>query len=109
MWCLITTVREYAYDAHPPASGKLAAAVPEAKAKGLSVVDMKQDWKKDPLINAVLTGDKGLPKLLAITHSGMTTDDFDKRVLNGLIPTRIPIIQTQQHPEIRVARALLRG
>jgi hypothetical protein len=37
--------REYAYDAHPPASGKLVAALPIAKAKGWTVVDMKQDWK----------------------------------------------------------------
>jgi len=37
--------REYAYDSHPPASGKLIAALPEAKAKGWTVVDMKQDWK----------------------------------------------------------------
>jgi len=37
--------REYAYDSHPPASGKLEAALPEAKAKGWTVVDMKQDWK----------------------------------------------------------------
>lgn len=37
--------REYAYDSHPPASGKLAEALPEAKAKGWTVVDMKQDWK----------------------------------------------------------------
>lgn len=37
--------REYAYDSHPPASGKLVAALPVAKAKGWTVVDMKQDWK----------------------------------------------------------------
>ncbi|WP_159869214.1 MULTISPECIES: HAD family phosphatase [unclassified Raoultella] len=37
--------REYAYDSHPPASGKLVDALPEAKAKGWTVVDMKQDWK----------------------------------------------------------------
>lgn len=36
--------REYAYDSHPPASGKLVAALPEAKARGWTVVDMKQDW-----------------------------------------------------------------
>ncbi|HAT1577340.1 TPA: haloacid dehalogenase-like hydrolase [Raoultella ornithinolytica] len=39
------SAREYAYDSHPPASGKLVAALPEAKAKGWTVVDMKQDWK----------------------------------------------------------------
>lgn len=51
------------------------------------------EWKKDPLINAVLTndlktvvsaGNNGLMKLLAMTHSGMTTEEFDKRVSNWL-------------------------
>jgi hypothetical protein len=44
--------REYAYDAHPPASGKLVAALPIVKAKGWTVVDMKQDWKTvfDPAV-----------------------------------------------------------
>ncbi|MBB1200298.1 haloacid dehalogenase-like hydrolase [Enterobacteriaceae bacterium 89] len=37
--------REYAYDSHPPASGKLIAGLTEAKEKGWTVVDMKQDWK----------------------------------------------------------------
>lgn len=37
--------REYAYDSHPPASGKLVDGLKEAKAKGWTVVDMKQDWK----------------------------------------------------------------
>lgn len=37
--------REYAYDSHPTASGKLVTALPIAKAKGWTVVDMKQDWK----------------------------------------------------------------
>ncbi|WP_234262395.1 HAD family hydrolase [Klebsiella aerogenes] len=36
--------REYAYDSHPTASGRLVAALPEAKEKGWTVVDMKQDW-----------------------------------------------------------------
>ncbi|HAV1831908.1 TPA: haloacid dehalogenase-like hydrolase [Enterobacter hormaechei subsp. steigerwaltii] len=37
--------REYAYDSHPPASGKLVKGLEEAKQKGWTVVDMKQDWK----------------------------------------------------------------
>lgn len=37
--------REYAYDSHPPASGKLVAGLTQAKAHGWTVVDMKQDWK----------------------------------------------------------------
>jgi len=37
--------REYAYDAHPPASGKLIEALKQAKDKGWTVVDMQNDWK----------------------------------------------------------------
>ncbi|MGR7122213.1 HAD family hydrolase [Klebsiella aerogenes] len=48
-------VREYAYDTHPPASGKLVAALQEANTRGWTVVDMKQDWKTvfDPQLCAV--------------------------------------------------------
>ena len=38
-------VREYAYD-RPTKIGQLDKAWVEAKAKGWTVVDMKQDWKK---------------------------------------------------------------
>lgn len=37
--------REYAYDAHPPASGKLVEGLTVAKEKGWTVVDMQKDWK----------------------------------------------------------------
>lgn len=37
--------REYAYDSHPPASGKLVEGLTMAKEKGWTVVDMKQDWR----------------------------------------------------------------
>lgn len=37
--------REYAYDSHPPASGKLVEGLSVAKEKGWTVVDMKKDWK----------------------------------------------------------------
>ncbi|MGB3254342.1 MAG: haloacid dehalogenase-like hydrolase, partial [Buttiauxella gaviniae] len=37
--------REYAYDSHPPASGKLVEGLTVAKEKGWTVVDMKQDWR----------------------------------------------------------------
>lgn len=37
--------REYAYDSHPPASGKLVEGLQVAKEKGWTVVDMKKDWK----------------------------------------------------------------
>ena len=37
--------REYAYDARPPSSGKLVAALKEAPKRGWSVVDMKNNCK----------------------------------------------------------------
>lgn len=37
--------REYAYDSHPSASGKLVKGLKEAQEKGWTVVDMKADWK----------------------------------------------------------------
>lgn len=37
--------REYAYDSHPPASGKLVEGLQVAKEKGWTVVDMQNDWK----------------------------------------------------------------
>ena len=37
--------REYAYDSHPLASGKLVEGLKEAKEKGWVVVDMQKDWK----------------------------------------------------------------
>jgi phosphoserine phosphatase len=36
--------REYAYDAHPPASGRLVTALEQAGPAGWTVVDMKNDW-----------------------------------------------------------------
>lgn len=51
------------------------------------------EWQKDPLIAAVLrddfravaaSGEKGLLSLVALTHSGMTTDDFAARVRDWL-------------------------
>lgn len=37
--------REYAYDKNPGYGGKLTEGLTEAKSKGWTVVDMKQDWK----------------------------------------------------------------
>jgi phosphoglycolate phosphatase-like HAD superfamily hydrolase len=37
--------REYAYDAKPPASGRLTTALAAAKDRGWVVVNMKDDWK----------------------------------------------------------------
>ncbi|MEE4406739.1 HAD family hydrolase [Enterobacter mori] len=39
------SAREYAYDSHPPASGKLVNGLIRAAQKGWTIVDMKQDWK----------------------------------------------------------------
>ncbi|MFG0255571.1 MAG: META domain-containing protein, partial [Rhodopirellula sp. JB053] len=38
--------REYAYDAKPPASGKLTTALEVAPQHGWTVVDMKRDWNQ---------------------------------------------------------------
>jgi phosphoglycolate phosphatase-like HAD superfamily hydrolase len=37
--------REYAYDAMPKSSGKLVEALQEARRRGWTVVDMKNDWR----------------------------------------------------------------
>jgi phosphoglycolate phosphatase-like HAD superfamily hydrolase len=38
--------REFAYDAHPPASGTLVTALEAAAGRGWTVVDMKNDWAR---------------------------------------------------------------
>ena len=38
--------REFAYDAHPPASGTLVTALAAAASRGWTVVDMKNDWAR---------------------------------------------------------------
>jgi len=38
--------REFAYDAHPPASGTLVTALAAATSRGWTVVDMKDDWTR---------------------------------------------------------------
>jgi hypothetical protein len=37
---------EFAYDAHPPASGTLVTALAAAASRGWAVVDMKNDWAR---------------------------------------------------------------
>lgn len=53
-------VREYAYDTHPPASGKLISGLRLAPQKGWVIVDMKKEWKTvfDPAQCAAVAGDK---------------------------------------------------
>jgi len=38
--------REYAYDARPPSTGRLAVALDEAPLRGWTVVDMRRDWAR---------------------------------------------------------------
>ncbi|WP_418157200.1 HAD family hydrolase (plasmid) [Pantoea agglomerans] len=53
-------VREYAYDTHPPASGKFISGLRLAPQKGWVIVDMKKEWKTvfDPAQCAAVAGDK---------------------------------------------------
>lgn len=52
--------REYAYDAHPPASGKLISGLKLAPQKGWVIVDMKKEWKTvfDPAQCAATQGNQ---------------------------------------------------
>ena len=38
--------REYAYDKNPKSSGKLTVALDEAKQRGWTIIDMKNDWNR---------------------------------------------------------------
>lgn len=68
-----------------PLTFQLQFAVDEVK----RLAPEHPEWQKDPLVAAVLNndlktvaagGEKGLLKLLALTHSGMTTEEFSQRV-----------------------------
>ncbi|WP_338556979.1 HAD family hydrolase [Erwinia sp. E_sp_B01_3] len=57
------------------------------------------EWKTDPLVTAALNNDlktlagsgtKGLMKLIALTHSNMTTEEFDKRVTDWVSSHKDP-------------------
>ncbi|MFT4270303.1 MAG: HAD family hydrolase [Pantoea sp.] len=57
------------------------------------------EWQKDALVNAILkndlatvakSGQSGLMHLLTLTHSNMTTDEFDQRVTQWLARERHP-------------------
>ena len=57
------------------------------------------EWKDDPAVKAALAGDaaalladnyKGLLRVLGLTHAGMTTDEYDRRVADWL--------KTAKHP-----------
>lgn len=59
----------------------------------------RPQWKDNPSVAALLRGDvsvlradnnAGLIELLALTHAGMTTDEFDRRVQNWLVTARHP-------------------
>jgi len=58
------------------------------------------EWKKNPLLQAVISddmakvlsfGEKGLLEIVALSHSGITTDEFSDAVLNW--------IKTAKHPK----------
>lgn len=57
------------------------------------------EWKDEPAVAALLSGDAaalladhhaGLIKLLAMTHAGLSTNEFDKRVENWLASSKHP-------------------
>lgn len=64
-----------------------------------SIVPTKPEWKDDPFVKAALAGDtpallahnyKGLFRILELTHAGMTTREFDRRVNDWLVTARHP-------------------
>jgi hypothetical protein len=59
----------------------------------------RPDWESDPAVQSVLSGDvagltgnhhKRLLQVLALTHAGMTTDEFDRRVAEWLATAKHP-------------------
>jgi len=78
-----------------PLTFQLQFAVDEVK----RLAPSHPQWQQDPMVQAVLSDDKaalekagkqGLLKLLTLTHSGMTTDEFAQRVAQW--------VDTHRHP-----------
>ena len=78
-----------------PAPIQLSYALDRLKAAAAS----HPEWDDDPAVQAALSGDfaalladghKGLVRLLALTHTGMTTDAFDASVAEWLRTARHP-------------------
>lgn len=79
-----------------PLPFQLAFAFDEVK----RLMASKPELKDDPMVQALLAGDiakllegkhhDGLLHIVALTHAGMTTDEFDKRVEDWLATARHP-------------------
>ena len=79
-----------------PLPFQLAFAFDEVK----RLMASKPELKDDPMVQALLAGDiakllegkhhDGLLHIIALTHAGMTTDEFDKRVEDWLATARHP-------------------
>jgi hypothetical protein len=79
-----------------PTPFQLAYAIDTLK----QVVADKPDLKEDPMVQAALAGDfakllegphhDGLLRIIALTHAGMTTEEFKAKVANWLATARHP-------------------
>ncbi|MEM9368386.1 MAG: META domain-containing protein [Planctomycetota bacterium] len=101
-----------------PVPNQVAFAIDEIK----RMLPSDPEWKGDPAVQALLNedtaslmadGHKGLMRLLAITHSGLTNLEFERRVSDWLASTRHPRFQmaydrTIYQPMLEVL-AYLRG
>lgn len=95
-----------------PVPNQLAFAFDEVK----RMLPEKPQWKDDPAVKALLSGDiralladghKGLLRIVALTHSGMTIDEFDQRVKKWLATAKhprfgLPYDQTIYKPMLEV-------
>lgn len=78
-----------------PLTFQLQFAVDEVK----RLAPEHPEWKTDPVVTAVLnndlkavaeSGQKGLMRLLELTHSGITTEEFDQRVSSWMDAKKDP-------------------
>ncbi len=78
-----------------PLPNQVAFAIDEIK----RMLPAHPEWKDEPAVTALLSGDiaalksnhdAGLLKLLALTHAGMTTDEFEGRVGEWLAMAKHP-------------------
>lgn len=78
-----------------PVPNQAAFAIDEIK----RLLPENPDWKQDPAVQALLDGDidalkadhnAALIRIFALTHAGVTTDEFDRRVENWLATAKHP-------------------
>ena len=78
-----------------PLPFQLSYAIDEVK----RLAPTRPEWSDDPVVQAALDGDMGtllkgghaaLIHLIALSHAGITTDEFDKRVANWLASASHP-------------------